>query len=418
MLRFFVAFVLLTGIIFGLEQSAFAKDVEFRFEKPDAQSVELMGEFNNWKAQPMTKQSGGTWTITVSLPPGTHGYKFLVNGTDWYFDPKNSNRKTVAGIENSAMEIAADGGTAPGTVGQGVALPGKLTASPTTMQSPAFPGKLTASPTVSSARSTGPTTTLSVTPGEILTLEVPLSEKRRAEAAKDGNSRLGHAKMAIAVPQNFDPQRSWPVLVISNTETYSNIDSMQQFKQAAVDEGWVIIAADAVEADKNKEGSPRWPTIAAAFDYLTATWPVAKDWPIATGGMSGGGKNSAFLAAELAREHHRIVGMLMMGCNKDMATVAYRKSAPPNFLSAAVFLSSGKSDKIATPEQHEYVKNSLKGTGFQKVRLESFDGAHDIYQPHIGEALRWFTAQSAKTVPVRRDSDFDNFFKKKPPGTP
>jgi hypothetical protein len=220
--------------------------------------------------------------------------------------------------------------------------------------------------------------------------------------------------MAIAVPQNFDPQKPWPVLIISNTEAYSNIDSMRQFKQAAIDEGWVIMAADAVEAEKNKEGSLRWPTIAAAFDYLTASWPAAKDWSIATGGMSGGGKNSAFLAADLAREHHRIIGMLMMGCNQDMASVAYRKSAPPNFLSAAVFLSSGKSDTIATPAQHEEVKNSLKATGFQKVRLENFDGAHDVYQPHIGEALRWFIAQSSTTSPGKRESDFDKFFKKKP----
>jgi hypothetical protein len=29
------------------------------------------------------------------------------------------------------------------------------------------------------------------------------------------------------------------------------------------------MAADAVEADKNKERSWRWPTIAAAFDYIT-----------------------------------------------------------------------------------------------------------------------------------------------------
>ena len=103
----------------------------------------------------------------------------------------------------------------------------------------------------------------------------------------------------------------------------------------------------------------------------------------------------------------------MMGCNQDMATVAYRKSASPNFLSAAVFLSSGKSDKIATPEQHEYVKNSLRGTGFQKVRLESFDGGHDIYQPHIGEALRWFLAQSPKSSSnAGKTSDWDKFFKK------
>ena len=60
--------------------------------------------------------------------------------------------------------------------------------------------------------------------------------------------------------------------------------------------------------------------------------------------MSGGAKDSAFLAAHLARELHHIIGMLMMGCNQDMATVARSKSAPPGFLSAAVFLSSGKSE--------------------------------------------------------------------------
>jgi predicted esterase len=136
--------------------------------------------------------------------------------------------------------------------------------------------------------------------------------------------------------------------------------------------------------------------------------------------MSGGGKNGAFLAANLAREHHRVIGMLMMGCNQDMASVAYRHSAPPNFLAAAVFLSSGKNDKIATPAQHEDVKNSLRATGFQKVRLESFDGAHDIYQLHIGEALRWFAAQSGRSAPAaaKGQSDFDKFFKKKPPGSP
>jgi hypothetical protein len=108
------------------------------------------------------------------------------------------------------------------------------------------------------------------------------------------------------------------------------------------------MAADAVEAEKNQEGRRRGPTISAAFNYVMANWPAAKDWPLACGEMSGGAKDSAFLAAHLAREHHHIIGMLMMGCNQDMAAVAYRKSAPPGFLSAAVFLSSGKSDTIAT----------------------------------------------------------------------
>jgi 1,4-alpha-glucan branching enzyme len=82
-----------------------AKEEEFRFEKPEAQTVDLMAQFNQWKGQPMTKQSNGTWTIKVSIPPGTYGYKFLVDEKEWVFDPKNSQRKTVDGVENSSIEI-------------------------------------------------------------------------------------------------------------------------------------------------------------------------------------------------------------------------------------------------------------------------------------------------------------------------
>jgi dienelactone hydrolase len=339
----------------------------------------------------MTKSSDGVWTTTVSLSPGSYGYKFFVNGSDWAFDPNNSNRNSVNGVENSSIDVADDSSV------------GSTTARSTSTPSPSASGVATTS-----------RSTLSPQPNELFTAEVPLSEKRRVEAVKDGNAKLAHAKLALVVPSGFDPQKSWPILVVCNTEAYSNIDSLQQFKDAAAAEGWVTLAADGVETEAKKEGGDRWPTIAAAFDYLTNAWPGIKDWPVACAGMSGGGKNGAFLAANLARERHRIIGMLMMGCNQDMATVAYRKSAPPNFLSAAIFLSSGKNDKIATPESHQYVANSLKATGF-KVRLESHDGAHDIYAPHIGEALRWFTAQSSGgTTTTKPKSDFDKFFKKKP----
>lgn len=82
-----------------------AKEQEFRLKKADAQSVTLMGEFNGWKGQPMTKGPDGTGTTNVTLPAGTHGYKFLVNGTDWMLDPDNPKKKSVAGVENSAIEV-------------------------------------------------------------------------------------------------------------------------------------------------------------------------------------------------------------------------------------------------------------------------------------------------------------------------
>jgi len=385
--------------------TALGTEHEFRYKSADAKSVELMSDFNGWKGVPMTKGSDDVWTATVSLPAGKHAYKFLVNGSEWVFDPDNPTRAQVDGIENSAVEIPEAASTASTSVNRiAQALP-----------SATVPSHAVSTPILGPTTSLASRAELSPTPGEILILEVPLSDKRRVEAVKEDNPKLAHARMALAVPPGFNPSTSWPILVICNTEAYSNIDSLRQFKQAANDEGWVVLAADAVEADKDKEGSPRWPCIAAAFDYLTAAWPQIVSWPLACGGMSGGAKNSAFLAADLAREHHRVIGMLMMGCNQDMATAAYRKSAPPNFLSAAVFLSSGKSDTIATPAHHESVKRSLQGTGFRAVRLEHFDGAHDIYQAHITEALKWFMAQSSGNATANRSpsSDFDKFFKKK-----
>jgi 1,4-alpha-glucan branching enzyme len=93
-----VALVLIRG-------TATADDHEFRYKAPEAKSVELMGEWNGWKAIPMTKGDDGVWTTKVSLSTGTHGYKFLVDGKDWVFDPDNSAKKTVDGKENSAVEI-------------------------------------------------------------------------------------------------------------------------------------------------------------------------------------------------------------------------------------------------------------------------------------------------------------------------
>jgi uncharacterized protein affecting Mg2+/Co2+ transport len=92
---------------------AHAADHEFRLKKPDAQSVMVMGEFNGWKGQSMTKGSDGTWIAKVTLPNGTHAYKFLVNGSDWVFDPDNSKRKTVDGVENSAVEIKGGDSSTP-----------------------------------------------------------------------------------------------------------------------------------------------------------------------------------------------------------------------------------------------------------------------------------------------------------------
>ncbi len=87
------------------QRVALAEDYEFHYKAPDAKGVELMCDFNGWKGVAMTKGDDGIWKVKVDLPTGTHAYKFLVDGKDWVFDPDNSTKKAVDGVENSSIDI-------------------------------------------------------------------------------------------------------------------------------------------------------------------------------------------------------------------------------------------------------------------------------------------------------------------------
>jgi hypothetical protein len=395
------------ALFLALVSSLLAKEQKFRFEKPDAQTVDLMSEFNQWKALSMTKQANGTWTVKVSIPPGTYGYKFLVDGKDWVFDPNNSQRKMVDGVENSSVEVRDDGNARPTAVASATAtVPGSGIM---------FPGKPTPSPTV--VRSDGKNqVTLSVTPGEVSNFEVPLSAKERAEAVRNGNPPVTTAKILLGVPNGFDPTRIYPVLVISATVNYPSSSLFPRYQREAMDAGWVIMAADGPEKPKDDHNGWRWAMISAGMTAIEGNWPVAKSWPLACGGFSGGAKRSGYMAGRFANTQHKVIGMLMGGCNEDMVTMSLHEDHPPfgAFVNIPIYLSSGTDDRIATPQAHKDVMRSMKASGFRNVRLETYAGAHDPYSPHTTEALNWFIAESTKGSPEQRGSDFDKFFKKKP----
>lgn len=65
------------------------KKETFSFNAPDALSVMLVGDFTHWQKEPisMRKDANGIWKATVALEPGTHHYRFLVNG-EWRDDPE------------------------------------------------------------------------------------------------------------------------------------------------------------------------------------------------------------------------------------------------------------------------------------------------------------------------------------------
>ena len=64
---------------------------EFTLLAPQARSVFLSGDFNDWSvsSHPLKKDKGGMWKIAVSLAPGQYQYRFWVDG-EWQNDPNSS----------------------------------------------------------------------------------------------------------------------------------------------------------------------------------------------------------------------------------------------------------------------------------------------------------------------------------------
>jgi 1,4-alpha-glucan branching enzyme len=112
-----------------------AAGVTFSVEAPQAQSVHLAGTFNNWStsADPMKKGAGGRWTIIKPLPPGSHQYKFVIDGgSQWLADPANPEGTDDGfGGKNSLVTVGAGGAAvAPQAAAAGAAASGAAGAGP------------------------------------------------------------------------------------------------------------------------------------------------------------------------------------------------------------------------------------------------------------------------------------------------
>ena len=64
--------------------------VMFTIEAPDAERVQLAGDFNNWTLDGNEMEGvDGVWKKVVKLPPGRYRYRYVVDG-QWQNDPLNA----------------------------------------------------------------------------------------------------------------------------------------------------------------------------------------------------------------------------------------------------------------------------------------------------------------------------------------
>jgi hypothetical protein len=214
------------------------------------------------------------------------------------------------------------------------------------------------------------------------------------------NPPIDFARAAVAVPRNFDPGFPTPILLVSGTSDgdASSVRAMQSFTNIALRLGWVVIAADGPLGKPPNDNPPwRWAMAASLLDHIHKTWPASRRWPIAAAGVSGGGKWSGVLGAILANKNYNLIGVFMGAVNQDMASEAAKLYEPAvRYKKVPIYLSSGTDDKIATPEHHNQVKESLLHNGFTSVRLETFKGGHALSETELRKALGWFVENYAK----------------------
>lgn len=86
--------------------------VTLRFRQEDAGSVAVAGEFNQWALTPLRRQAGGRWRVDLSLPAGSYGYKFVVDGR-WLLDPEAKETTRVNNTENSRLVVTVDQAAEP-----------------------------------------------------------------------------------------------------------------------------------------------------------------------------------------------------------------------------------------------------------------------------------------------------------------
>ncbi|PYS68862.1 MAG: hypothetical protein DMF73_15955 [Acidobacteria bacterium] len=233
-------------------------------------------------------------------------------------------------------------------------------------------------------------------PGSTVQANVPLSAQAKSYAGQGGNPVPPSAVAVLATPANFDPRKSWPVLIICSTSDFKrqNRDDLVQFyRTVGLAEGWVLLAGDGRQHARADTAGWRAAMTLAAVDALHRSFAGSEKWPMACAGFSGGAKGAGSIAPVLARSGCRITGLYLTGVNEDYLSPGYARARPgADFLMTPIYVSAGRDDRIATVEQQYNVAGLIKRTGFNQVRIGSFHGGHEVNDGQTSIALRWFRA--------------------------
>lgn len=233
--------------------------------------------------------------------------------------------------------------------------------------------------------------------GKMNLIEKPFSPKMLKELSRDDDEQQNTLKMAVSVPDDFNPavpQKVFVVVTAVNNDAEKargNIGKFGMYGDTCTRLGWVCIAIDSNIGDPDGDCA-----IEEAFMLLNEEWPCIKSSTFATGGFSGGAKGCWFNTCWLLKNKYNVTGVFMGGCNEDYST-RYRDEfnlSDSRIRKVHGYVSTGRTDTIANMQHYEKLLKSLKSNGVRKQRSAVHDGGHSFYKPHFEEALKWFAEVS------------------------
>src|SRR5205823_9402495 len=127
-------------------------------------------------------------------------------------------------------------------------------------------------------------------PGSTVKANVPLSAQEKSLAGQGGNAVPANAVAMLATPSNFDPRKSWPVLVACSTSDFKrqNRDDLVDFyRRVGLAEGWVLLAGDGPQHARDDTEGRRGVLTLAANAALHHSYVGCANWPIACARLSG-----------------------------------------------------------------------------------------------------------------------------------
>ncbi|HVU16658.1 MAG TPA: isoamylase early set domain-containing protein [Candidatus Didemnitutus sp.] len=86
------------------------REVPLHFFAPGAGSVQVAGDFNEWRPEsnPLHAGEAGDWSATLQLRAGEYQYRYVVDGI-WREDPDaHESVENPFGSRNSLLRVAID----------------------------------------------------------------------------------------------------------------------------------------------------------------------------------------------------------------------------------------------------------------------------------------------------------------------